>query len=71
MVTEYTVTDPDLVKQKLKISTSPVKLEVEDLDTNQEARSVKIVPPAPEVRTQVVDKSIIEELLKKQAITND
>lgn len=71
MVTEYTVTNPDLVKQKLKISTSPVKLEVTDIDTNQEAYSVNIIPPAPEARKQVVDTSIIEELLKNQAITSD
>jgi len=70
MFKQYTVNKPSLVKDTLKLSSSPVKLEVEEIeDNNTDTFSVSPVPPAENNRHLVVDSSVITDLKKEQAIT--
>lgn len=69
MVTHYTVKKPTVVQETLDLSSSPVKLEVEEQEEiNTTTYSVSTVPPAQNGKTLSVDESILTELLQAQAL---
>jgi hypothetical protein len=69
MIGNYTVQNTDKVREELHLKDDPVGLQVDRHKNRNTIYEVSVVPPTSQASLPlVVDESVIENLLKTQAI---